>query len=80
MKLRKLLLLTAFSASALTATTSSQAADLDGLKSQGFARIAIANEPPWTQVTSDGKVSGAGPDVASAVLKKLGVDEIVASI
>lgn len=56
------------------------AAELAELQSQGFARIAIANEPPWTQVSADGKVSGAGPDVARAVLKKLGVDDVVASI
>ena len=80
MKLSTILTFTAIGASALTAMTAAQAADLEGLKSQGFARIAIANEPPWTQVTSDGKVSGAGPDVALAVLKKLGVGDIVASI
>ena len=80
MKLKTFLTFTAVGVSALTATTGAQAADLDGLKSQGFARIAIANEPPWTQVTSDGKVSGAGPDVALAVLTKLGVNEIVASV
>ena len=56
------------------------AADLEGLKEQGFARIAIANEPPWTEVKPDGKVAGAGPDVARAVLMKLGVPEVVASI
>lgn len=56
------------------------AADLDGLKQQGFARIAIANEPPWTEVTAGGEVSGAGPDVARAVLAKLGVPDIVASV
>jgi polar amino acid transport system substrate-binding protein len=50
------------------------------LKAQGFARIAIANEPPFTSVSSDGKVSGAGPDVARAVFSKLGVPDIVASI
>jgi len=54
--------------------------ELERLRGQGFARIAIANEPPWTEVTSDGKVTGAGPEVARAVLKKLGVDDIVASI
>jgi len=50
------------------------------LKEQGFARIAIANEPPWTEVKADGKVSGAAPEVARAVLAKLGVPEVVASI
>lgn len=53
---------------------------LDQLKKQGFARIAIANEPPWTEVKADGKVTGAAPEVARAVLKKLGIPEIVASI
>lgn len=50
------------------------------LKEQGFCRIAIANEPPFTAVNPDGKVSGAAPDVARAVFKKLGVDDVVASI
>lgn len=53
---------------------------LDGLKEQGFARIAIANEPPFTAVAADGTVSGAAPDVAREVFKRLGVPEIVASI
>lgn len=53
---------------------------LDDLKSQGFARIAIGNEPPFTAVGSDGKVSGAGPDVAREVFKRLGVTDIEASI
>lgn len=56
------------------------AGKLEQLKEQGFARIAIANEPPWTEVKADGKVSGAGPEVARAVFAKLGVPEIVASI
>lgn len=53
---------------------------LDGLKEQGFARVAIANEPPFTAVAADGKVSGAAPDVARVIFEKLGVPEIVASI
>jgi len=53
---------------------------LEELKGQGFARIAIANEPPWTEVKPDGKIGGAAPAVAQAVLAKLGVPEIVASI
>jgi len=56
------------------------AASLEELKNRGFARIAIANEPPWTEVTTDGKVTGAAPEVARAVMKQLGVPEIVASI
>lgn len=53
---------------------------LDQLKEQGFARIAIANEPPFTAVGADGKVSGAAPDVAREIFKRLGVDDVVASI
>lgn len=56
------------------------AADLDQLKEQGFARVAIANEPPYTAVGADGKVSGAAPDVAREIFKRLGVKEIVASV
>ena len=50
------------------------------LKAQGFARVAIANEPPYTAVAADGKVSGAAPDVAREVFKRLGVPDIQASI
>ncbi len=53
---------------------------LDQLKAQGFARLAIANEPPYTAVAADGKVSGAAPDVAREVFKRLGVADVVASI
>ncbi len=53
---------------------------LDELKKQGFARIAIANEPPFTAVGADGKVSGAAPDVAREIFKRLGVADIAASI
>ncbi|EJC83697.1 ectoine/hydroxyectoine ABC transporter solute-binding protein [Rhizobium leguminosarum bv. trifolii WSM2297] len=77
-------LLTAASLSVLlmAATGPASAADdkLEQLKEQGFARIAIANEPPFTAVGADGKVSGAAPDVARAIFEKLGVKEVVASI
>ncbi|MGF1624333.1 MAG: ectoine/hydroxyectoine ABC transporter substrate-binding protein EhuB, partial [Alphaproteobacteria bacterium] len=53
---------------------------LERLREQGYARIAIANEPPWTQVNADGTVTGAAPEVAAAVLARLGVDEVIASI
>jgi polar amino acid transport system substrate-binding protein len=74
---------TALAALAMLLLTSGgvRAADkLEQLKEQGFARIAIANEPPYTAVKADGTVSGAGPDVARAVFKKLGVNDVVASI
>lgn len=65
---------------ALLASAAPAADKLEQLKEQGFARIAIANEPPFTSVTADGKVSGAAPDVAREVFKRLGVSDVVASI
>jgi polar amino acid transport system substrate-binding protein len=50
------------------------------LREQGFARIAIANEPPYTAVKPDGSVSGAAPDIARVIFKKLGVNDVVASV
>jgi len=39
-------------------------------------RSPSANEPPYSDVKADGYVTGAAPDVARAVLKKLGVPEL----
>lgn len=61
-------------------TASADDAKLEQLREQGFARIAIANEPPFTAVGADGKVSGAAPDVAREVFKRLGVADVAASI
>ncbi len=64
----------------IAAPASADDSKLDQLKAQGFARVAIANEPPYTAVGADGKVSGAAPDVAREIFKRLGVPDIVASI
>lgn len=53
---------------------------LERLREQGFVRIAIANEPPWTEVKADGTVTGAAVEVARAVFRELGVPELVATI
>ena len=53
---------------------------LEDLQAQGYARIAIGNEPPFTAVGSDGKVSGAAPDVTREVFRRLGVEELEASV
>lgn len=45
-------------------------------KKQGYLRVAIANEPPYTQVKTDGTVTGAEPDVFRAVCKRLGIPDI----
>lgn len=79
----KLWMAAASVAALMSAFTGPAAADdgkLEALKEQGFARIAIANEPPYTAVGADGKVSGAAPDVARVIFERLGVKEVVASI
>ena len=45
-------------------------------KADGYLRVGIANEPPYTEVTSDGEVHGAEPDVLRAVLQTMGIEEI----
>ncbi|MQA07024.1 MAG: ectoine/hydroxyectoine ABC transporter substrate-binding protein EhuB [Pseudonocardiaceae bacterium] len=49
---------------------------LDSLRSAGMARVAIGNEPPYTEIKTDGSVTGAEPEVARAVLKKMGIDDV----
>ncbi|HET7326482.1 MAG TPA: ectoine/hydroxyectoine ABC transporter substrate-binding protein EhuB [Nocardioidaceae bacterium] len=41
-------------------------------------RIAIGNEPPYTKLTADGELTGAAPDVAKAVLDRMGITEVEA--
>jgi polar amino acid transport system substrate-binding protein len=45
-------------------------------KEQGYLRVAIANEPPYTQVTPEGTVTGAEPDIFRAVCQRLGIKDI----
>lgn len=39
-------------------------------------RIAIANEPPYTRLQPDGEITGAAPDVAKAVLRRMGIENV----
>lgn len=45
-------------------------------KKQGYLRVGIANEPPYTKVTADGMVTGCEPDVFRAVVKSMGIPDI----
>lgn len=66
---------------ALTISSGSVFADtLEKLRKQGYATVAVANEPPYSDIKGDGYVSGAAPDVARAVMKKLGVPELKAKV
>lgn len=45
-------------------------------REQGFLRVGIANEPPYTEVTADGNVTGVEPDILKAVLKRLKIERV----
>jgi len=66
-------------AAVLLAVTAAGSASAQGmverLKSEG-AKIAIGNEPPYSQISPTGEVTGAAPDVARAVLKKMGIEKV----
>ena len=74
---RSLLFVVAFVLSAVASAPSVFAeSTLERLQKQGYATVAVANEPPYSDVKADGFVTGAAPDVARAVLKKLGIPEL----
>lgn len=60
---------------AALATTTAGAMTLKEIKDRGYIRIAVANEIPYGYVAPEGTAKGAGPDVAKAVVGKLGIDE-----
>lgn len=49
---------------------------LERLQKAGTVKIAIANEPPYSAIDGDGNVTGAAPDVAKAVFKELGINNV----
>lgn len=67
--------LSAIAASAL-ASTAVSAATLAEIQEAGSVRIAVANEIPYGYVDPTGEAMGAGPDVAKAIMEKLGVENI----
>lgn len=52
------------------------AGTLKSIKKRGYIRIAVANEIPYGYVTSNGDARGFGPDIARAVLKRMGITDI----
>ena len=50
------------------------AVTLQDIKDRGYIRIAVANEIPYGFVDASGEAKGAGPDVAKAVVKALGLE------
>jgi len=54
----------------------SQAVTLEDVKSAGYVQGATANEVPYGYMKEDGTAAGIGPDVAIAVFKRIGVNEV----
>jgi polar amino acid transport system substrate-binding protein len=50
------------------------AVTLQEIKDRGYIVIAVANEIPYGFVDANGEAKGAGPDVAKAVVKGLGLE------
>jgi polar amino acid transport system substrate-binding protein len=56
-----------------------QAAAQDGLekaREQGYIRVGFANEAPFGFASPDGKLTGESPEVAKAVLARLGIEQV----
>jgi polar amino acid transport system substrate-binding protein len=49
---------------------------LERAKANGFIRIGFANEAPFGFATPDGKLTGEAPEVAKAVLAKMGIAQV----
>jgi polar amino acid transport system substrate-binding protein len=62
----------------LVATGGSALAEtaLERIKAQGYIRVGFANEAPYGFATPDGKLTGEAPEVAKAVLAKMGITQV----
>ncbi len=56
--------------------TSNASSVLKRGRDQGFLRVAVFSEPPYTKLETDGTVTGAEPDVLRAVVKTLDIPDI----
>lgn len=53
---------------------------LEALRQRGYARLALSNEPPWAIVDADGQIGGAGPDLARAVMRRMGIQNVQGTV
>lgn len=69
--------LAVLAASALSVAPPAAAQDaLETAREQGYIRVGFANEAPFGFATPDGKLTGEAPEVAKAVLARLGIDQV----
>ena len=66
-------------ATACTSTSSSGgSSQLDNLRKAGTIKIGIAGEQPYGFTDKSGRVTGEAPEVARAIFKKLGINNVTA--
>ncbi|RDD60777.1 ectoine/hydroxyectoine ABC transporter substrate-binding protein EhuB [Ferruginivarius sediminum] len=58
------------------ATGAQAESTLAKLKDQGFVQAAFANEVPYGYVNEEGRLTGESPEVARAVFKSIGIDQL----
>lgn len=68
--------LVAIVATALQTLTVFAETTLEKVRQQGYIRVGFANEAPFGYATPDGKLTGEAPEVAKAVLARMGIAEI----
>lgn len=74
---RRLVMLAAAGVAGLAMTGAAVAqSTLEKAREQGYIRIGFANEAPYGYATPDGKLTGEAPEVAKAVLAKMGINEV----
>lgn len=62
---------------ALSAVTTAQAqSTLERARGDGYIRVGFANEAPFGYATPDGQLTGEAPEVAKAVLARLGIEQV----
>lgn len=61
---------------ALLSLTAFAETTLEKAKRQGYIRAGFANESPFGYATPEGKLTGEAPEVARAVLAKMGIPEV----
>ncbi|MFD9318056.1 ectoine/hydroxyectoine ABC transporter substrate-binding protein EhuB [Streptomyces sp. NPDC060053] len=59
-----------------TASTAPGGDLLERLRAQGVVRLGIAGEIPFGYIDRDGRLTGEAPELAKAIFKRLGVDEV----
>ena len=66
----------ALAATAFTSLPAQAQSTLERAKADGYIRVGFANEAPFGFATPDGKLTGEAPEVAKAVLAKMGIAQV----